>query len=141
MLFLFFPFLKDLLGLNFTMTHCSISEPGLLPSSFLLALSLIAGLLLGLKIYNVTPVTFIRKDIQVQQSEQSRSLLLAGQFIIAIVLIGCTMGAIKQISYMQTEAFTMNIDQTLVVKRPTTREFNTAQKSFQEALLKHPGIS
>ena len=36
--------------------------------------------------------------------------------------------------------FTMSIDQTLVVKRPVTREFNTVQKSFQESLLKYPGI-
>jgi putative ABC transport system permease protein len=42
---------------------------------------------------------------------------------------------------MQKEALTMNINQTLVVKRPASREFNTVQRSFQEALLKHPGIS
>ena len=71
----------------------------------------------------------------------SRSLLLAGQFIIAIVLIGCTLTAMRQIDYMQDEAFTMNIDQTMVVRRPTSREFNPVQKSFQEALLKHPGIT
>jgi putative ABC transport system permease protein len=47
----------------------------------------------------------------------------------------------QQINYMQKEAFTMNIDQTLVVKRPSSKEFNTIQKSFQEALLKYPGIS
>ena len=47
----------------------------------------------------------------------------------------------RQIEYMQKEAFTMNISQTLVVKRPTTREFNIGQKQFQETLLTHPGIS
>jgi putative ABC transport system permease protein len=141
MLFLLFPFFKEFLGLNFTIDSLFSIKTWLLPSSFLLALSLIAGLMLGLKIYKVTPVTFIRKDLRFSSSGQSRSFLLAGQFIIAIVLIGCTLGAIKQIGYMQKEAFTMNIDQTLIVKRPTAREFNTAQKSFQEALLKHPGIS
>jgi hypothetical protein len=35
----------------------------------------------------------------------------------------------------------MNIDQTLVVKRPSSKDFNNVQKSFQEALLKYPGIS
>jgi putative ABC transport system permease protein len=141
LLFLFFPFLKDLLSLNFTLTTLFNIRTWLLPSLFLLGLSLIAGLLLGLKIYNVTPVTFIRKDIRFNSRNKSRRLLLAGQFIIAIVLIGCTIGALRQISYMQRDAFTMNIDNTIVVKRPTTKEFNTAQKSFQEALLKHPGIS
>jgi putative ABC transport system permease protein len=113
----------------------------LIPSSFLLLLSLMAGLLLGLKIYNVTPVTFIRGDFKITGKKQSRNILLAGQFIIAIVLIGCTIGAMRQIRYMQKDAFTMNIDRTLVVKRPTSREFNNGQKSFQEALLKYPGIT
>jgi putative ABC transport system permease protein len=56
-------------------------------------------------------------------------------------LIGCTLGAMKQLNYMQGKAFTMKIDQTLVVKRPTAKEFNSSQKSFQEALLKYPGIT
>jgi putative ABC transport system permease protein len=42
---------------------------------------------------------------------------------------------------MQQEAFTMNIEQTLVVKRPVAREFNQVQKSFQESLLKYHGIT
>jgi putative ABC transport system permease protein len=141
MLFLLFPFFKDLLGLQFTMNSMFSIRTWLLPSSFLLLLSLFAGLLLGLKIYNITPVTFIRGDFQISNRKQSRSFLLAGQFIIAIVLIGCTLGAMRQISYMQKDAFTMNIDQTLVVTRPTSREFNNGQKPFQEALLKLPGIT
>ena len=141
MLFLLFPSFKDLLGLEFTMNSMFNVRTWLLPSSFLLLLSLIAGLLLGLKIYNVTPVAFIRGDFQISNRKHSRSFLLAGQFIIAIVLIGCTIGAMRQISFMQKDAFTMNIDQTLVVKRPTSREFNNAQKPFQEALLKYPGIT
>ena len=141
MLFLLFPFFKDLLGLGFNINSLFSIRTWLLPSSFLLLLSLIAGLLLGLKIYNVTPVTFIRGDFQITGRNRSRSLLLAGQFIIAIILIGCTIGAMRQINYMQKEAFTMNIDQTLVVKRPASRDFNNVQKSFQEALLKYPGIA
>jgi len=141
LLFLFFPILKDLLGFNFTMSSLFSIKTWILPFVFLLGLSFIAGLLLGLKIYNVTPVSFIKKEIRFDSRKQSRSFLLAGQFIIAIVLIGCTFGAMKQITYMQKEAFTMNIDQTLVVKRPAAREYNSVQKSFQEALLKHPGIS
>lgn len=141
LLFLFFPFFKDLLGLEFTMNHLFNIRTWLLPSSFLLFLSLIAGLLLGLKIYNVTPVTFIRGDFKISARKHSRRLLLSGQFLIAIILIGCTIGAIKQISYMQKEAFTMDIDQIMVVKRPNSREFNSVQKSFQENLLKYPGIT
>jgi len=141
LLFLLFPFFKDLLGLNFTINTLFNIKTWLLPTSFLFIFSLMAGLLLGLKIYNVTPVTFIRGDFTITGKKHSKSFLLAGQFFIAIVLIGCTIDAMKQISYMQEEAFTMNIDQTLVVKRPSGKEFNNVQKSFQEALLKYPGIS
>jgi putative ABC transport system permease protein len=141
LMFLFFPFLKELLSLNFSLTSILGIRTWLLPTAFLLSLSLVAGLFLGLKIYNVTPATLIRKELRISSRKQSRRLMLAGQFIIAIVLIGCTIGALMQISYMQRGAFTMNIDNTIFVKRPTTKEFNTAQKSFQEALLKHPGIS
>ena len=141
LLFLMFPFFKDLLGLEFTLNSLFKIRTWLLPSSFLILLSLIAGLLLGLKIYNVTPVTFIRGGFQISNRKHSRKFLLAGQFLIAIILIGCTIGAMKQIRYMQKDAFTMNIDQTLVVKRPTSREFNNVQKSFQETLIKFPGIT
>ncbi len=141
LLFLLFPFFKDLLGLNFTMGSLLNIKTWLIPSSSLLALSVLAGLFLGFKIYNVTPVTFIKRDIRLNSRKHSRNFLLAGQFIIATVLIGCTIGAMKQITYLQKEAFTMSIDQTLVVKRPSAREFNNVQKSFQEALLKYPGIS
>jgi putative ABC transport system permease protein len=113
----------------------------MLPFALLVVLSLLTGLFLGLKIYNVTPVTFMKRDIKLNSRKESRRLLLTCQFIIAIILIGCTIGTIKQITYMQKEAFTMNIDQTLVVKGPTTKEFNSTQRSFQEALLKHPGIT
>jgi putative ABC transport system permease protein len=140
-LFLFFPFMRNLLNLSFTLNSLFSIRSMLLPSAFLLALSLLTGLLLGLKIYNVTPLSFIKGEIRLSGRKQYRRFLLAGQFLISIVLIGFTIGALKQISFMQKEAFTMNMDQTLVVKRPNAKEYNIVQKSFQEALLKYPGIS
>jgi putative ABC transport system permease protein len=141
LLFLLFPIFKNLLGLNFTIGSFLGVRTWLLPSFFLLVMSLLSGLILGLKIYDVAPVTFIKRDIRFSCKKRSGSLLLAGQFIIAIVLIGCTIGAMKQINYMQKKAFTMSIDHTLVVERPQSKEYNTVQKSFQEALLKYSGIS
>ena len=72
---------------------------------------------------------------------QSMKFLLTGQFVITMILTGITIGAMKQIRYMQHEALTMNIDQVLVVKRPVDREFNSSQSAFREALLKYPGIT
>ena len=139
LLILFFPVLKNFLNLDFSLGSAFNVKTWALPLSTMIILSLLTGWFLGLKIFNVAPVSFIKKGLRV--SDRRNKFLFAGQFIIAIVLIGCTIGALRQISYMQQEAFTMNIDQTLVVKRPVSKEFNQAQKSFQESLLKYPGIN
>ncbi len=139
LLILFFPVFKNFLHFDFSLGSVFKVKTWALPLFTMIMLSLLTGWLLGIKIFNVAPVSFIKKEIQVTGGRNK--YLFAGQFVIAIVLIGCTIGALKQISYMQQEAFTMNIDQTLVVKRPVSKEFNQSQKSFQESLLKYPGIS
>jgi putative ABC transport system permease protein len=139
LLILFFPVFKNFLNLDFSLASVFNIKTWALPLFTMIILSLLTGWLLGIKIFNVAPVSFIKKELKV--TNRRNKFLFAGQFVIAIVLIGCTIGALKQISYMQQEAFTMNIDQTLVVKRPVSKEFNPAQKSFQESLMKYPGIS
>jgi putative ABC transport system permease protein len=141
LLFLFFPVIRSFLDLDFTMKSMLNLKTWLLPSLLLLIMSSVAGLFLGLTIYNTPPVTFIKRDIKVNRRKKSGRILLALQFLIAIVLIGCTFGAIRQIHYLQNEAFTMDLNNTIVVKRPEAKEYNTAQKSFGEALLNYPGIT
>ncbi len=141
LLFLFFPVFRNFLNLDFTLSSAFQFRTWSLPFVILIILSILTGLLLGIKILNSTPVSFLKKEIILRDKKYSRRLLLTGQFIIAIVLIGSTLAALKQINYMQKDAFTMNIDQTLVVKRPVAREFNPAQVSFQESLLKFPEIT
>jgi putative ABC transport system permease protein len=75
MLFLLSPIFKDLLALDFTIDSVFSFRTWLIPTLFLLTLSLLAGLLLGLKIYNVTPVTFMKRDIKFNRRRQSRSLM------------------------------------------------------------------
>ncbi len=110
----------------------------LVPVIILIFLSILTGLALGIRIYGLAPVSFIRKDVQISSRKFTRKFYTIGQFTIAIILIAGTIGALRQIRYMQKDAFTMNIDQTLVVKRPVAREFNTSQKSFQEVTFKIP---
>ena len=141
LLFLLFPLFSNFLNLDFTLESLFKVQTWLIPSCILIFLSLLVGLFLGIKIYNVAPVSFIKREILISNKKYSRRFLLVGQFIIAIVLIGSTFGAMKQIRYMQHDAFTMNINQVLVVKRPVAKEFNSSQKSFQESLLKYPAIS
>jgi putative ABC transport system permease protein len=141
LLILFFPVFKNFLNLDFSLVSVFQIESWLLPSCILMFLSLFVGLILGIKIFNVAPVSFLKKETGIINKNYSRKLLLTGQFIIAIVLIGGTIGTMKQIRYMQKDAFTMDIDQVLVVKRPVAKEFNSSQTAFQESLLKYPGIS
>jgi ABC-type antimicrobial peptide transport system, permease component len=140
-LFLLFPLFQNFLNLDFTLASVFDYKAWILPSLLLILLSLFVGWLLGIKILNIAPVSLIRKDLDGTGRRINRRFLLIGQFIISIVLIASTIGAIKQISYMQKDAFTMNIDQTLVVKRPVAREFNSSQTAFQQSLLTLPEIT
>jgi len=141
LLILFFPVFKKFLNLDFSLSTVFHFKTWAIPISVMLISSLTVGWLLGIKIFNVAPVSFLKNEILILKRKKSRRILFAAQFIIAIVLIGCTIGALKQINYMQQEAFTMNIEQTMVVKRPVAKEFNPVQKSYQENLLKYPGIT
>jgi len=136
-----FPFFKGFLNLDFTLDSLFNLHTWLLPVIILVFLSIMTGLALGIRIYGVAPVSFIRKEVQISSRKFSRKFYTVGQFTIAIILIAGTLGALRQIRFMQKDAFTMNIDQTLVVKRPVAREFNASQKSFQDALLKFPEVS
>jgi putative ABC transport system permease protein len=138
---LLFPFFKSFLNLDFSLNSLFKIRTWLIPVIILVFLSMLTGLVLGLRIYGIAPVSFIRKEVQISSRKFTRKSYTIGQFIIAIILIAGTIGALKQIRYMQKDAFTMNIDQTLVVRRPVAREFNTSQKSFQETLLTFAEVS
>ena len=137
---LLFQFFKDFLNLEFNLGSLSQFSTWLLPSVILVMLSMLTGLVLGIRFYGVAPVSFLRKEMKISTSGITGKLFSVGQFTVAVILISGTLGALKQIRYMQKEAFNMNIDQVLVVKRPVSKEFNTAQASFQETLLKFPEI-
>lgn len=141
LLFLFFPVFKNFLNLDFTLTTAFRFNTWLLPLCLLILLSLVVGFLLGIRIFNIAPVSFIKKELVLKSRSFSRKFLLIIQFVIAIILIGSTLGVMKQINYMQKEAFTMDIDQVLVVKRPVARQFNSSQTAFQESILKIPGVT
>ncbi len=140
MLDLLFPLFSNYLNLDFTLDSILNPDAWILPVIALVILNILAGLLLGIKIHGVAPVSFLRKEITSNKRKFSGKLYTIGQFIIAIILISFTLGAMKQIKYMQKDAFTMDIDQTLVVLRPDVSEFNVSQTSFQENLLRFPGI-
>ncbi len=138
---LLFPFFRNYLNLDFDLSSLFQVRTWLLPSIILIVLSILSGLILGIRIFGIAPVSFIRKELNIGSRKYTTRFYIIGQFVIAIILIAGTTGVLKQIRYMQNEAFTMDIDQTLVVKRPAAQEFNALQASFQEALLGYPEIT
>ncbi|MGB8491084.1 MAG: ABC transporter permease [Bacteroidales bacterium] len=141
LLFLLFPVFQNFLNLDFTLRTAFDVQTWLLPSILFILVNLTVGFLLGIRILNAAPVSFIKKELVLKSRKFYREFLLILQFVIAIILIGTTLGIMKQMTYMQKEAFTMNIDQVLVVKRPVAREFNSSQAAFQQGVMKIPGIT
>ncbi len=141
LLVMVFPLFKNFLNLDFSLATLFHFRTWILPITIMIALSLLVGWFLGIKIFNVAPVSFIKREFSINNRGNSKRILFVGQFIIAIILIGCTIGAMRQISYMKKEAFTMNMERTIVVKRPSSKDYNPVQKSFQESLLKYPGVT
>ncbi len=138
---LLFPVFRNYLDLDFTLGSLLQVRTWLIPAIILVVLSVFSGFILGIRIFGIAPVSFIRKELNISKRKFTTRFYIVGQFIIAIILIAGTIGVLKQIKYMQDDAFTMSIDQTLVVKRPVASEFNTAQASFQETLLSFPEIT
>ena len=130
---LLFPVFRNYLNLDFGLGSLFQVRTWLLPSFILVILSILSGLILGVRIFGIAPVSFIRKEMNMGNRKYTTRLYIVGQFIIAIILIAGTTGVFKQIKYMQDDAFTMNIDQTLVVKRPVAR--GTMQPRFPSRKL------
>jgi putative ABC transport system permease protein len=141
LLYISFPLIKNYLNLNLDFASIIRFKAWLFPALALLLLSLIIGMLLGLRFFKLSPVNVLKNNKVVGSKRYSYKLLLTSQFIIAIILVAGTIGVMKQIHYMQKEAFSMEIDQTLVLRIPATKELNQTQVSFREELRKVPGIN
>ena len=71
-----------------------------------------------------------------------RKVLMVFQFAIALLLIIGTVTIYKQLRYMQNESLGMNLDQTLVVKKPFTNQSERAgnQAAFINGVKQLSGI-
>ena len=135
-----FRMIRSYLDFDFSVSSLSNFKIWLVPSLILLSVSLIIGITTGLRIYRIGPLSIFKKNKINDQGKKYKKLIIALQFFIAMFLISSTILAIKQIRYMQHKALTMDIEQTLVVKRPVDRKFNPSQVSFQESLMRLPDI-
>jgi putative ABC transport system permease protein len=136
-----FPLLKNMLDLNFGFS--SVFSPGtiLVPATAVIIISISTACFLGIKIFRFSPARFVKKEFSFAGRKKSgRYLLLLLQFTIITVLLGMAAGTINQIAYMKKDAFPMDTKNVLVVKRPVAGEFNNSQMSFQESVMKYPGV-
>lgn len=140
-LFFLFPLLKKLLDLDFNLTSAFYPGTWLIPLLILIAMSILTGIFLGSSLGGKMPAYFLGKQDMPVSKKLSRRFLIVVQYSIAVALICITIIALKQISFMKREALTMEIDNTLVVRRPASSEYNKAQNSFQESFLKIPGVT
>ncbi len=141
LLFFMFPVFKDFLHLNIDFISSASFRIWSIPLLIIILFSILTGVTLGMKVHKRLPVSFIRNDAMISNKRLSRRILLTCQFVIAVALICITLIAVKQINYMKNEALTMDIENTLVVKRPSAAKFNVAQNSFQESVLEIPGVT
>jgi putative ABC transport system permease protein len=135
-----FPVLNNYLNLDFSISSISGLQTWVPAIVVLIGLSIVFGLVLGIFVYHTTPSGFNKKGIK-GLGHRSQKIMLVSQFVIATFLIICTLFVVKQIRYMQHDAFSMDIEQTLVVKVPGTKEFNQSQINFQTYLKQIPGIA
>lgn len=136
-----FPYLKNYLELDYTLNY--LENPYAVFHSFLITagVCVIGGLLISVRFRKIVPVQIIQSKGFSASHKRSKNLMLVVQFCIAIFLVASTLMAMKQMHYMQEEALTMKIDQTLVVKRPAGGDYNSAQQAFQERLKTYPEIA
>lgn len=135
-----FPVLNNYLNLGFSLSSMDGLQTWIPAIGILIGLSVIFGLVLGIFVYHTTPNDFNKKGIK-GLGYHSQKIMLVSQFVIATFLIICTLFVVKQIRYMQHDAFSMDIDQTLVVRVPGSKEFNQSQVNFQASLKQIPGIA
>lgn len=70
-----------------------------------------------------------------------RQGLVIAQFSIAIILIGCTLIAGKQIEYMKSQDLGIDIQQTLVIEAPTINEnYQSKMNSFKNEVKLIAGV-
>jgi putative ABC transport system permease protein len=139
LLFFLFPFFSDYLNMDADLMSSLNYKVWSIPLLLIIFFSILTGIALGIRVYDRIPV-FARSGLSGKRNFFGR-IFLTIQFIIAVCLICLTIIAMKQIDYMKKEALTMDLENILVVKRPTSSAFNTAQNSFQESILEIPGVT
>jgi putative ABC transport system permease protein len=141
LLFFLFPLFRDFLNLDLDLRTSLSYKIWSIPLLIITFFSILTGFSLGIKVYDRIPASFIRQDNVLRNKRLSGRLFLTLQLVIALSLICITIIAMKQIDYMKNDALTMDMENILVIKRPTSSAFNTAQNSFQESILRIPGVT
>ena len=110
--------------------------------AFLLCI-LAAGLYPALVLAKLKPVAVLKGRYSFsRRGTLLRQGLVTFQFAASLILIATTLAVYRQISFMNSQALGVNINQTLVIKAPVnTDNYHTRIQSLKTALLGIPGVN
>jgi len=103
----------------------------------------LSGLYPVLTITSFKPITILRgKYSNSTQGIITRKVLVAFQFVLALILITGTFTILQQITFMKEQSVGFNMEQTLVVKGPRVRgdNFESTNESFKQTILQNADI-
>lgn len=116
-------------------------------AAVLLAGSLLSGLYPALILSSFDPVTTIKQSrTPATRGHRLRISLVVFQFMLSAVLIAASLTVYQQIRYMANANLGVDIDSTLVLKRPTTLQDKTREEyesriaAFKTELSRVPGV-
>jgi putative ABC transport system permease protein len=140
------PFFNSLSGLQLKIAD--LTQPWFILLTFILWLvgTLLSGSYPALVLSSFKPVVVLKGKLKNSASGiVLRKSLVVLQFMASVALIAGTLIVFRQLDYMMSQDLGMNIDQVLVVERPSviSREenvFNSAIDVFRNELKKSPSV-
>lgn len=137
--FILLPYLNHMAGVQ--LTFDMLMDPKLILG--ITALPIVVGLLSGLYpalfMSSFNPSKVLKGLFKVGGANVSfRQVLVTAQFAVSIVLIICTVVALRQLRYMQTKS--LGFDKEHIVTMPYNIGLNESYDAFRNELLSNPSI-
>lgn len=139
------PAFNALTGMSLEFTQ--LLQPRFWTTLFILFLtgSLLSGIYPALVLSSFKPIVVLKgKLVNTQQGVLLRKGLVVFQFAASLFLLIATGAVSRQVNYMKKQELGLNIDQTLVLKRPiviTDSTYRDQMIAFKQTLLGQSGIS
>lgn len=135
---LFQPFFQQMIGTDVTVAEAITLENILFSLGGVVVLGVLSGLVPGVVIAGFKPIEVVRGTFKRKTKMVYSKVLIAFQYCITIVLIGCTVTIIWQVRYMQTAPMGFESDNILFFNNPCRS--GEEIPAFKDQLLAVPGV-